>query len=128
MPQPDIIQPIDPANPTGPEAWVWIEAVEITRNGRRSVSGIPQLEDKWRISLPLRASLAVGGAVVRDAGGGEVSVPSPVRSPSYDIADLLHDEAVQQLAVLIRDVTMRIASGELKPLDTTPLSEFSHDA
>jgi hypothetical protein len=116
MPQPDIILPIDPANPTGPEAWVWIEAIEITRQGRTAVTGVPQLEDRWRISLPLRASLAVGGVLVRDAGGSEVPVPSPIPSPAYDVADLLHDPSVQQLAVLLRDVTIRIAAGDLKPL------------
>jgi len=115
MPQPDIIIPIDPANPTGPAAWVWIEAVEITRQGTKSVSGVPQLEDTWRISLPLRASLAVGGECVRDAGGCEIQIQSPIPSPGCDIADLLHDPAVQRLAVLLRDVTMRIVSGDLKP-------------
>jgi hypothetical protein len=115
MPQPDIILPIDPASPDGPEAWVWIESVEITRHGIKSVSGIPQLEDAWRISLPLRASLAVDGEVVRDAGDCEIQIASPIKSPSFDVADLLHDPAVQQLAVLLRDVSLRIASGDLVP-------------
>jgi hypothetical protein len=114
MPQPDIIIPLTDDS-AGPAAWVWIDAVEITRQGSKSVSGIPQLEDKWHISLPLRASLAVDGEVVRDASGSEVIIPSPIRSPGCDIADLLHDPAIQQLAGLLRDVGMRLVSGDLKP-------------
>lgn len=54
--------------------------------------------------------------MVRQADGREVDVPSPVRSVCCDLADILHDPAVQQLAGLLRDVTMRLASGELQPI------------
>jgi hypothetical protein len=117
MSQPDIIVPLT-SDPSGPKAWVWIEAVEITRQGASKVEGIEQLEDRWRISLPIRASLATpdGKDVERDAHGSEISVPSPIPSRSFDLADLLHDPAVQALAVALRDVTLRMASGDLNPL------------
>ncbi len=53
MPQPDIIIPLTADN-HGPTAHVWIESVEITRQGQTITPG---LSDKWKISLPLRASL-----------------------------------------------------------------------
>lgn len=116
MTQPDLILPLDPKNPSGPEAWVWIEASEITRQGSRGVVGIPQLEDKWRVSLPLRASLAIGGELVRDANGNEVPTTCPVSSPSCDLADIIYDPQVQQLIALHRDVCMRLVSGDLNPV------------
>jgi hypothetical protein len=117
MSEPDIILPLT-SDPAGPKAWCWIAAVEITRQGTKSVSGIPQLEDTWRINLPMRASLALqdGSDVVRQADGREVDVPSPAKSVCVDLADILHDPQVQQLAATLRDVTLRLASGSLKPL------------
>lgn len=68
MSEPDIIRPLT-ADPAGPKAWCWIAAVEITRQGNRSVSGIPQLGDKWRINLPMRQPRHTG-RIRRGAPGG----------------------------------------------------------
>lgn len=115
MPQPDIIVPLTASNPTGPQAWVWIEAVEITRQGTTKVDGLPQLEDAWRIALPLRASLAIDNTLVLDSNGCEVMVPSPLPSTVLDVSSILHDTQVQTLIVLLRDVCLRIATGDLRP-------------
>lgn len=118
MSQPDIIVPLT-EDPNGPKAWVWIEAVEITRQGSTATTGIPQLEDKWHINLPLRASLALpdGSDVQRDANGNEITVPVPasVRFNGVDLAKLLHDAAVQTLAVSLRDVSLRLVNRDLLP-------------
>jgi hypothetical protein len=112
MPIPDIIVPLSGDT----QAFVYAEAVEITRQGTRPMPGIDGLEDKWRISIPVRASLAQGGQVIRDAAGSEIEIPSPLRTAGADIADLLHDAEVQQALVLVKSIATRLITGDLKPL------------
>jgi hypothetical protein len=77
-----------------------IEAVEITRQGK---------DRGWRISLPLTKQIVL-------PDGSTVNQPSG--AVAYDMADLAHDPAVVALYTGLRDVTIRIARGDLKPIDS----------
>jgi hypothetical protein len=74
-----------------------IAAVEITRQGR---------DQGWRISLPLVKQIVLPDGTVIDQPAGSVA---------YDMADLAHDPTVPVLYAALRDVTLRIARGDLKP-------------
>jgi hypothetical protein len=119
MPEPDIIIPAT-ADASQVQSWVWIDSISIDRNGTETLD-TEGTEDRWRISLVCRASLAQGGQVIRDLGGREITIPSPVPSPTYDLADLAHDELVRQVIPLVRDLSIRIARGDLKPLPPPPV-------
>jgi hypothetical protein len=113
--QQDIIIPL--AGDT--EAWVWAEAVELTRQGTRPVPSLDGVEDRWQIAVPVRASLAQGGqALLRD--GAEIAIPSPIPAVRVDVADLLHDPEVQQALRLVRSVAVRLLTGDLKPKHQEP--------
>lgn len=92
MSEPDITEIID-----GVTITTVIQSVEITRQGKNG---------GWRISLPLTKTGTLGNQTF--------SIPAaPV---TYDVADLLYDPAAQALMVGLRDATLRIARGELKPI------------
>ena len=94
MTEPDIIENF----PNGIIMTTIIQAIEITRQGKN---------ESWRISLPLIKEITLPDA----------SIVSQSCAPvSYDLADLAYDPAVQSLYVQLRDVTIRIARGDLKPL------------
>jgi hypothetical protein len=96
MPEPDITQVIN-----GVTVTTLISAVEITRQGR---------DGGWRVSLPL--------VKTGELGGQTFSIPAaPV---AHDLADLAHDPAVQALYAQLRDVTIRIARGDLAPPPPEP--------
>lgn len=101
MPEPDIIETLS-ANLTRTTI---IQAVEITRQGRPDAQGKPG----WRISLPLVREVSLPDGT---------TAPQPAEPVAFDLVDLLHDASVQQLYPLLRDVTIRIARGDLKPLPT----------
>jgi hypothetical protein len=103
MSEPDIVIPAT-ADPSQVQAWVWIDCISIDRNGRKPLVTANGTEDKWRVSLVTRASLAKNGDVILDNSDREIVIPSPLPSPSYDLADLIHDEQVQALVGLVRDV------------------------
>jgi hypothetical protein len=119
MPEPDIIIPAT-ADPSQVQAWVWVDFLGIDRNGSKPLVTDSGTEDKWRVSWVNRASLAQNGDVLRDGRGREIQIPSPMPSGQYDVADLMHDAQVQQLVVLMRDISIRLARGDLKPLPVEP--------
>lgn len=116
--EPDIIIPLTP-DPEGPTAHVWVEAVELTRQGQTVTPG---LTDKWRISLPLRASLGMGNTLMLDSNGNEIPTVVPLETKSLDVATLIHHPEVAALLTQLRDTTIRIARGDLQPLilESTP--------
>jgi len=114
---PDIIIPLT-SDPAGPTAHVWIEAIEVTRQGSKPTPG---LSDKWRIALPLRASLGQGQTLLHDIAGAEIPTGCPLASNPIDVADLVHHPEVAALLGALRDVTIRIVTGDLAPAkDTSP--------
>ncbi len=119
MPEPDIISPAT-ADRSQVQAWVWVDFLGIDRNGTKPLVTPAGTEDKWRVSWINRASLAQNGDVLRDPQGREIQIPSPLPSGQYDVADLMHDDQVQQLVVLMRDISIRLARGDLKPLPVDP--------
>lgn len=110
MSVPDIILPIDS---TGLQAWVWIEAVELTRQGKIPVPG----GDAWQVALPLRASLAQNNALLLDGNGKELPAPVPdsVRTPAFDVALYLHHPEVQAVMEDVRTVCLKILTKQLLP-------------
>lgn len=112
---PDIIVPLT-ADSAGPTAHVWIEAIEVTRQGTKPTPG---LSDKWRIALPLRASLGLGQTLLHDAAGAEIPTSCPLISRPIDVADLVHHPEVAALLTQLRDVTLRIVTGDLAPAPQT---------
>jgi hypothetical protein len=90
--EPDITETID-----GVTVTTVIEAVEITRQGK---------DGGWRVSLPLTKTGTLGSN----------TFTIPASSVTYDLDDLAHDPAVPALYAALRDVTIRIARGDLKPL------------
>jgi hypothetical protein len=107
----DLILPL--AN--GMKAWVWAEAVEITRQGTKPIPG----GDKWRIALPLRASLAdTDDHLILDDAGNEIPVTPPITFPSHDVADYMHHPRVAALVAEIDAVTKAMISGEIAPDDS----------
>jgi hypothetical protein len=111
MSEPDIIIPLT-ADPNGPTAHVWIEAVEITRQGSVVTPG---LSDKWAIALPLRASLGQGQDLTLDTNGNEIPTTCPLGSQRIDLARLVHHPEVAALLGQLRDTAIRIARGDLEP-------------
>lgn len=112
---PDIIVPLT-SNPSGPQAWIWIDVASIDRGGDKAIPNVDGLEDKWRISLVSRASLAMNGVLQYDLNGNEipVSVPNGYGSLSIDIVDILHDERIAPLLGQIRQVFLDILTRTLK--------------
>lgn len=90
MPEPDITEVID-----GVTVTTVINAVEIVRTGTG-----------WRVQLPLTKTGTLGSN----------TFTIPAAPVAYDLADLAHDPAVPALYQALRDVTIRIARGDLKPL------------
>ena len=90
MPEPDITEVID-----GVTVTTVINAVEIVRTNTG-----------WRVQLPLTKTGTLGAN----------TFTIPAAPISYDLADLTHDPAVVELYGKLRDVTIRIARGDLKPL------------
>jgi hypothetical protein len=117
----DIIRPLT-AQAGKPDAWVWVEAFHVDRNGTTPMPGTASLEDKWRISYDMKASLSMGDDLCVDAAGKEVEVDLPAgfsRSWSVDIALIVHDPEVQQALTLCRSVCLRLARGDLVPIMPT---------
>ena len=98
MTEPDITEPMA----GGLTRTTVIEAVEITRQGK---------DRGWRISLPLTKQITLPDGS---------TVDQPAAPVAFDLADLAHDPAVPALYAALRDVTIRIARGDLKPLPTVP--------
>jgi hypothetical protein len=119
MPEPDIIIPTT-ADPSQVQAWAYVDCISIDRNGSKSLVTQAGTEDRWRVSLVVRSVLARDGAAILDLAGREIEIPSPLPSVSYDLADLMHDVQAQQAVALIRDLSIRIARGDLKPLPQEP--------
>ena len=113
----DIIAKLDDTH----ECIVWADALGIDRGGTKSL-GISGFSDKWRITVPTRASRSEDGEVVMVAGQ-EINVPSPLPTRSFDAADLIHDADVQALVALAAKVGYRIITGDLKPL---PIPEVTN--
>jgi hypothetical protein len=89
MSEPDITEVID-----GVTVTTVINAVEIVRT-----------PTGWRIQLPLTKTGKLGSNVF--------SIPAaPI---AYDMADLAHDPAVPALYAAMRDLTIRVARGDLQP-------------
>lgn len=99
MTEPDITETIN-----GTTVTTVVNAVEITRQGA---------DGGWRVSLPLTKTGTLGDHVFT----------IPAAPVSYDLADLAHDPAVASLYAALRDVTIRIARGDLKPLPTDEQDE-----
>jgi hypothetical protein len=115
MSQPDII--VDLTNAPGSyQAWVYIERIVIDRNGSVSLSGIPQVEDRWQVNMSLKAVLASNGEAVLDKDGNEIATVVPMNANiGYDIAAIAHYPEVLQCVGLLRDTCIAIASGSIKP-------------
>jgi hypothetical protein len=106
----DILLPLS----NGMSALVWADAVEITRQGTKPIPG----GDKWRIALPLRASLAdAEGHLILDDAGNEILVTPPITFPSRDVADYMHHPRVAALVAEIDAVTKALISGEITPAE-----------
>lgn len=112
---PDIIVPLT-SNPSGPQAWVWIDVASIDRGGDKAIPNVDGLEDKWRISLVSRASLAINGELQYDLDGNEipVSVPNGYTSTSVNIVDIISDSRIPPLLGQIRQVFLDILTRTLK--------------
>lgn len=94
MSEPDIIENLG----NGISRTTIIQAVEITRQGENG---------GWRIALPLTKVVVLPDGSTAD---------QPAASIAYNLAELAHDPAVVALYLALRDVTIRIARGDLKPL------------
>lgn len=116
MSTPDIILPLT-SDPAGPTAHVWIEAVEITRQGQAQTPG---LGDAWALALPLRASLGMGDQLLLDAAGREIPTACPLAPVRLDVARLVHHPRVAALLAELRDVCLGIATGEIAPAEAAP--------
>lgn len=114
MSEPDIVVNIPG---TDLQSWIWIQEVHITRNGTEVCPGT---EDKWRIGLPLRASLARNGELILDEDGKELPAPCKMANVSMDVARYIHHPEVQALLVALRDTAIRIARGTLTPSTPPP--------
>lgn len=90
MSEPDITETIN-----GVTITTIIQAVEIVRT-----------PNGWRVQLPLTKTGTLG----------DQTFTIPAAPVAYDLADLAHDPAVPALYTALRDVTIRIARGDLKPL------------
>lgn len=102
MPEPDIIRPIG----NGMYAMVWINAIEVPRQG----------DDTFRIQLPVLASLCTAdGTLVKDGNGNEIAVASPLPSINAPFSAYAHHPEVQAMYAALRDVTIKIVTGELAP-------------
>ena len=101
MSEPDIIEDLG----SGIKRTTIIKSVEITRQGKGG---------GWRVSLPL----------VREVRLPDGSIaPQPIASVSYDVADLAAaDPSIMNAFALIRDFTIRMARGDLKPLPVPPVT------
>lgn len=109
----DILLPLT----NGLHALVWSDAVEITRQGTKPIPG----GDKWRIALPLRASLAQSdGTLIRDDAGQEIPCTPPIQFQARDVADYLHNPRVAALVAEIDAVTKLMIRGEIAPLPNDP--------
>lgn len=109
----DIIHALTPDGSV--QAWNWLEAIEITRQGQTPMPGVDGVEDKWQIACPVRASLARDGATVLDAAGNEIAIAPTIAPVRVDLALILHDPRVVQAIGLIRSVCLDLATGALKP-------------
>ena len=89
---------------------VYPVAIEYTAIGGKP---IPGLEDRWAVRPILRKRPCTedGTPVTFDGMPSEM----PEESPTYAVADLLHDEQVQQLFALTIAVVNRLISGDLEP-------------
>ena len=95
MSEPDIIEKMG----NGITRTTVIQAVEITRQGK---------DGGWRVSLPL-----VREVVLPD---GSIA-PQTVAAVAYDVAELAAaDPSIMAAFAMIRDFTIRMARGDLKPL------------
>ncbi len=115
---PDLIIPLDQSKPDGLQAFVWIEAVEITRQAERKLVLVDGLEDKWRLQLPLRASLAINGQLQYNADGSEMPCAVP-RIPGVNgcmVNDIAHVPEVKAMIAGLRDMCLSIISGKIKPV------------
>ena len=92
---------------------VWHEAIEIVRTGSKPVVVDGVTHDTWAVQIPLRASLCDAEGALYDP---EVIVPSPVPHMKIDVADILHDERVQQAFYLLQWVAEDLLTGDLAPL------------
>lgn len=102
MPQPDIIRPIG----NDLHALVYLTAVEVPRQG----------DDSFRIQLPVAASLCLeDGTLVKDGDGREIAVQSPLPSINAPFAAYAHHPEVVDLYNRMRDVTIKIITGQLAP-------------
>lgn len=116
--QPDLIIPLEASKPDGLQAFIWIEAVEITRQGERNVVLVDGVEDKWRLQLPLRASLAINGQLQYMPDGSEMPCPLP-RIPGVNgcqINDIAHIAEVAAMIKSLRDMCIDIISGKIVPI------------
>ena len=94
MSEPDITETLS----NGMVRTTVIQAVELTRQGK---------DGDWRISLPMVKQITLPDGSVVD---------QPCAPVAYDMLDLAHDPAIPPLYAALRDVTIRIARGDLKPL------------
>lgn len=116
MSEPDII--IDANIPgTTLQKWIWIESPSFSRQGSRICPGT---SDKWRISIPLKASLAQDGELILDEHGQEIPTPCPLPLIDADLADYAHHPEVMQLFASMRDTLLRIVNGTLEPIKPVP--------
>lgn len=111
---PDIIAQLT-ADPAGPTAHVWIEAVEITRQGQEQTPG---MGDRWALSLPLRASLGMGSELMLTATGREIPTTCQLAPVRVDVARLVHHPRVAALMAELREVCLGIVTGEIAPMPT----------
>ena len=109
----DILLPLT----NGMNALVWADAVEITRQGQKPIPG----GDKWRIALPLRASLAqADGTLILDDAGREIPCTPPIQFQARDVADYLHHPRVAALVAEIDAVTKAMIRGDIEPMLPAP--------
>lgn len=102
MSEPDIIRPIG----NGMFALVYINAIEVPRQG----------DDTWRIQIPVLASQCLAdGTLVKDGDGNEMPAKSPLPSINAPYAAYAHHPEVAALFQAIRDVSIKIVTGELAP-------------
>jgi hypothetical protein len=94
MSEPDIIETLG----QGVTRTTIIQSVELTRQGK---------DGGWRISLPMVREVVLPDGSIAPQGSPPVA---------YDFADLAHDPSVRELYGKLRDLTIRIARGDLKPM------------
>jgi hypothetical protein len=113
MSQPDYIMNLT-NELNGPQAWIWIDRIMIDRYGDVSLSGIPQVEDKWRIELHIKASLAINNAIVYDKEGKEITVSCPIKNiVEYNVASFANNPDVITCISSLRDVCIGIINGTI---------------